>query len=141
MPNVKKIRQAAESAVIRFATWLLPKLSQRTILLLSDVVGLAAYTVDQRGRTTAHENLRAAFAKEGITPEQVRRISRASYRTFARTFFDLFWSLKFTRETCAEQVQIRWEDPATEEIARERGAIWVTAHFGNFEMVSLAMGF
>lgn len=138
---MKKIRQAVETSLIRSATWLLPKLSRRAILLLSDAVGLLAYSLDYRGRATAHENLRAAFARERITPDQARRIACASYRTFARTFFDLFWSLKLTRNTCAEQVQIRWEDPHTEEVARSRGALWVTAHFGNFEMVSLAMGF
>jgi lauroyl/myristoyl acyltransferase len=138
---LKKIRLAIENFLIRSATWLLPRLSRRAILFLSDVVGSVAYAADYRGRTTAHENLRVAFARERITPDQVRRIAQASYRTFARTFIDLFCSLKLTRETCTDRVRIRWEDPETEAAARERGALWVTAHFGNFEMVSLAMGF
>jgi lauroyl/myristoyl acyltransferase len=138
---VKKILRAIETALIRSATWLLPKFSRRTILLLSDAVGSVAYAVDYRGRATAQENLRVAFAREHITPEQARRIAHASYRTFARTFIDLFCSLKLTQETCAERVDIRWENPESEEIAKKRGALWVTAHFGNFEMVSLTMGF
>jgi lauroyl/myristoyl acyltransferase len=138
---VKKILRAIETALIRSATWLLPKLSRRTVLLLSDAVGSVAYAVDYRGRATAQENLRVAFAREHIAPEQARRIAHASYRTFARTFIDLFCSLKLTRETCAERVDIRWEDPESEQVARQRGALWVTAHFGNFEMVSLTMGF
>jgi KDO2-lipid IV(A) lauroyltransferase len=138
---VKKFRNVLESAIVRSATWFLPRLPRRLLLVLSDAVGLLAYTLDHRGRSAAHENLRAAFARERITPEQVRRIARASYRNFARTFFDLFCSLKMTREQCAERVNIRWEDPRSEDIARERGCLWVTAHFGNFEMVSLAMGF
>lgn len=138
---MKKIQFAVETSLIRFATWLLPKLSRRPILVLSDVVGTLAYFIDYRGRATAHENLRVAFVREHITPEQIRRIAMASYRVFARTFLDLFWSLKLTRETYADHVHIRWEDPRTEAVARERGALWVTAHFGNFEMVSLAMGF
>jgi lauroyl/myristoyl acyltransferase len=138
---VKKIRQAIENFLIRSATWLLPKLPRRAILLLSEGVGSLAYALDSRGRATAHDNLRAAFAREHITPDQVRRIAHASYGTFARTFIDLFCSLKLTRETCIDRVKIQWEDPQAETIARERGALWVTAHFGNFEMVSLAMGF
>lgn len=138
---MKKILRAIETALIRSATWLLPKLPRRTVLLLSDVVGSVAYAVDYRGRATAQENLRAAFSREHITPEQARRIAHASYRTFARTFIDLFCSLTLTRETCVDRVHIRWENPESEEIARQRGALWVTAHFGNFEMVSLSMGF
>lgn len=138
---MKKIRQAIETSLIHFATWLLPKLPRPVVLLLSNVVGTLSYFIDYRGRETAHENLRVAFARESITPEQVRRIAQASYRTFARTFLGLFSTLKMTRESAAEHVRIHWEDPHAEAIARERGAIWVTAHFGNFEMVSLAMGF
>lgn len=138
---MKKIRLAIETALIRSATWLLPKIPRRAVLLLCDAVGSLAYALDYRGRTTALENLRAAFAREHITEEQAKRIAHASYRTFARTFIDLFCSLTLTRESCAERVYIRWEDAETEEVARKRGALWVTAHFGNFEVLSLAMGF
>lgn len=138
---MKKIRLVIETSLIHFATWLLPKLSRRTVLILSNGVGTLAYWIDYRGRATAHENLRVAFAREHITPDQVRRIAQASYRTFARTFLDLFSTIKMTREEAASQVHIHWEDPNAETIAKERGAIFVTAHFGSFEMVSLAMGF
>ncbi len=138
---MKKIRHAIETVLLRFATWLLPKLPHPVLLILSDLVGTLAYFIDYRGRATAKENLRVAFAREHITPEQVTRIAQASYRSFARTFLDLFWSLKITREMCEQQVRIVWEDPKTEEIARERGALWVTAHYGSFEMVSLTTGF
>lgn len=138
---MKKIRHAIETALLRFATWLLPKLPHPVLLFLSDVVGTLAYAIDYRGRATAKENLRVAFAREHITPEQVNRIALASYRTFARTFLDLFWSMKMTREISEKQIQIAWEDAETETIAKDRGALWVTAHYGSFEMVSLATGF
>lgn len=138
---MKKIRHVLETRLVHFATWLLPRLSRRSILLLSNTVGALACFFDVRGRETAHENLRVAFAREGITPGQISRITLGSYQTFARTFFDLFWSLRLTKENYTEYLKATFADPTSEAVARERGAIWVTPHFGNFELVSLAMGF
>lgn len=118
----------------------MPKLPRPGVLALSTVTGWIAYLADFQGRETAHENLRAAFRGQ-ITEAQVRRIALASYQTFARTFIDLFWASRLTRENYEEYVHIRFEDPAVEELARQRGAIWVTAHFGNFEVVSYVWGF
>lgn len=138
---MKKIRYLLETAIVRCAVCLLPKFSRRLILGFSEVVGAIAYLADYRGRATAEENLRVAFARENITPDQIRRIARASYQTFTRTFLDLFWSLKLTRENYQNHVIIDFQDPASEARAHDMGALWVTPHFGNFEMVSLAIGF
>ena len=119
----------------------MPRLSRPQVVWLSRILGSAAYAVDWRGRPVALENLRVAFAREHITQDQCRRIARASYQTFARTFMDLFWSMRLTKENCAQHVRIRYEDAGTEALARQKGSLWVTPHFGNFELVSLAMGF
>lgn len=140
-PNVKKIRYLLETAILRAAVRLLPSFSRPVLLSLSKGVGTLAYFADYRGRATAHENLRAAFARENINRDQIRRIAIASYQTFARTFLDLFWSLSLTKENYKEHVLIDFQDPLSEKKALETGALWVTPHFGNFEMVSLAIGF
>ena len=141
MKKILPVLAVIEASLVHFAAWLLPKLPRQAILLLSNAVGIVAYGIDFRGRATAHENLRVAFAREHITPDQIRRIALASYQVFARTFFDLFWSLRLTRENHADFIHIQMEDPGTEDLARQRGALWVTTHFGNFELVSLLMGF
>lgn len=138
---MKKIRHEIETALIRFGAWWVPQLSRQTVLWLGKICGAISYVIDYRGRANAHENLRVAFAREHITPSQVRWIALKSYQTFACTFFDLFWSVNLTKEHLSRYVNIIFEDPRTEEIARERGSIWVTPHFGNFELVSLAVGF
>ena len=139
-PLVKKVRLAIETSAVKSLAWLLPKLSRRVIMLASQSIGYVAYLADFRGRETALENLRAAF-RGIITEEQARRAAIASYQTFARTFLDLFWSLRLTKENASEYVTIRFDDPEVVNLARERGAIWVTPHFGNYELVSYIWGF
>ena len=138
---MKKIRYALETLLVRFGAWLAPKLSRRAILAVSRAVGAIAYAVDYRGRAAAHENLRVAFAKENITADQIRRIAVASYQTFARTFLDLFWTRRLTRDNYGEVVHMQLEEEDIVQLAKEKGSLWVTAHFGNFELISLVWGF
>lgn len=138
---MKKIRHAIETGLIKFGAWFIPKMPRKPVLQLGKVCGLLAYLIDYRGRANAHANLRVAFAREHIADDQVRRIAVRSYQTFACTFLDLFWSVNFTKDNLDRFVDVQFEDPRTPDIAREKGSIWVTPHFGNFELVSLSMGF
>ncbi len=138
---MKKIRQILETAAVSLAAWLFPKLPRRIVLLLAKGVGALAYLLDARGRRTAHENLRVAFAREHISLEQIRRIALGSYQTFARTFIDFFCSTRLTKENFHESIHIRAEDETTEELAHSGSGIWITPHFGNFELVSYIWGF
>lgn len=120
--------------------WVLPRLPRRVIMMIARGLGALACLADSRGRRTARQNLRAAF-KGQLTDPEVRRITRGSYQTFARTFLDLFWSSKLTAENWPRYVRIHHGAEAAEAQARETGALWVTPHFGNFELASLFWGF
>lgn len=137
---MKKLRYFFETALIESSAWLLPRLPRGFILAFSRAVGTIAYLGDKNGRKTALENLEYAFGDQ-YTLEQRKRITRGSYQTFARTFVDLFWSSKLTKETWQEFFTIHLPKPEDEDQARETGAVWVTPHFGNFELVSMVWGF
>lgn len=122
------------------AVWLLPRLPRPVIVGMAGGIGTLACLFDRRGRETALENLRCAFG-DRYTPAQRLRIARASYRVFARTFLDLFWSARLTQDSWQEFFTIRLSDPQDEDQARRTGAVWVTPHFGNFELVSMVWGF
>jgi lauroyl/myristoyl acyltransferase len=137
---VKKLRYFCETAAISFLAWLLPRLPRRLIVAAANGIGDIACMLDKRGRRTARQNLRAAFRGE-LRDAEVRRITRGSYRNFARTFLDLFWSSKLSHENWPKYVRIHHGAQEAEAQARETGALWVTPHFGNFELASLFWGF
>ena len=132
---MKKLRYFFEILLLELAVWLLPRLPRRVLMALSRRLGTLAYWVDKRGRNTALENLRCAFGDQYTLADR-QRIARGSYQVFARTFVDLFWSSKLTAETWQRHFDIHIADPGAEEKARQNGAVWVTPHFGNFELVS-----
>lgn len=126
--------------MIESAAWLLPRLPRSVIIALSRGIGTLAYWGDARGRKTALENLRCAFGDQ-YSLRQRQRIARGSYQVFARTFLDLFWSSRLTKDTWQDFFTIHLPKPEDEEQARQTGAVWVTPHFGNFELVSMVWGF
>ncbi|MDZ4404089.1 lysophospholipid acyltransferase family protein [Prosthecobacter sp.] len=137
---MKKLRYFFETLLIESAAWIMPRLPRWLILALSRGIGSIAYLADKRGRTTALENLRCAFG-DRYTLKERQHIARGSYQVFARTFFDLFWSSKLTAETWQKHFDIRLHDEQAEQQAREKGGVWVTPHFGNFEFLSLTWGY
>ena len=137
---MKQLRYFFETALVKSIAWLLPRLPRCVIMTLSRWIGTAIYYGDKRGRRTSLENLRCAFGDQYTLAER-RRIARGSYQNFARTFLDLFWSSKLTPETWDKHISIHLHDAKIEQQARERGGVWVTPHFGNFEFVSLAWGY
>jgi len=103
-------------------------------------LGDAAYHADKHGRAVALANLELVFG-DSKPQEELRRIARESYRNFARTVVDQFWSPRLTRDNYEKYCRIEADDMAELEAVRETGAIWVTPHYSNFEWLALAMGF
>lgn len=127
-----------------FAVWslsrLIPLLPRRGAHGLGSMLGAVAYVVDYRGRENALANLEAVFKEEKSESER-RRIARDSFRNFARTVIDQFWSSRLNRDNFRRYCEIEMTDPEVVEQAKETGAIWVTPHYSNFEWIALMMGF
>ena len=103
------------------------------------MVGTLAYVADARGRGTALENLRVALP--ALTLAERHRVVRLTYQNFARTFGDLFWCSTIQRDDWQKHFVFDLTEPDALDRARAGGAVWVTPHFGNFEMSSLVWGY
>ncbi len=141
MPSTaKKIRYWFEWAGLKSASMAIPVLPRRATLALANGLGRLGRAVDKRGRETAEANLRAAFG-DAATPERVRRWTAACYRSWARSFVDLFWAKRLTADNYRRYMDFEIEDPDSLERVRGSGAVFVCPHYGNYEWQSLAVGF
>ncbi len=137
---MKKLRHFLETALLEVVAWILPRLPRPALLALARGIGTLAFHLDKRGRTTALDNLQHALGDQYDDAGR-RRIAKGSYQTFARTFLDLFWSTRLTKDNWQPFFDIHIPQPEMEEQARRTGGVWVTPHFGNFELVSMVWGF
>lgn len=136
----KKIRYRFEWLGLAWLYFSIPLLPRRMAQGLSRGLGNLAFAVDKRGRNTALENLSLIFGDEKSEGE-IRELAKDSYRSFARTVVDQFWSRRLNEGNYEKYCKVDLEDPQSVEAARDTGAIWVTPHYGNFEWIALMMGF
>jgi len=122
---------------------LLPRLPRRVVLAIARGIGSFVYRFDHRGRALGLNNIELAMQQGGLdlkgrTPEQTLL---ACYQNFARGFLDLFWFSRLRAETLDRWVVIENESSILQSIRSDRGAIFLTPHYGIFEWASLIVGF
>lgn len=98
--------------------------------------------LDTRGRRLGLENLRVAIEQGGLElgERSPREVLLACYQNFARGFLDLFWFSRLTPEQVHRWVEIEDEQQIRQMLRSDRGAIFLTSHYGIFEWSSLIIG-
>jgi KDO2-lipid IV(A) lauroyltransferase len=94
--------------------------------------------LDGRHRRVAEENVRRALPDR--TPEEHRRIVRGSFQSMVLGGVELlFLKRLLTRDSLRRLISIEGLDRVGEELAG-RGAIFATAHIGNWEVLGASLG-
>ncbi len=141
--TVRRSRHRCEVWGLKCLARGIPRLSRPWVLRLATVAGRTAYWMDGRGRRLAYENLSLAVSEGGLdlAGRSARQVVLACYANFARTFIDLFWFAGRTAEQAREWIVIEGAERFERVASRGDAAIYVTPHYGSFELSSLAVGF
>jgi KDO2-lipid IV(A) lauroyltransferase len=84
------------------------------------------------------DNLTKAFGKDK-TPEEISQIAKNNYRQFAKTFFEIMLLPKLNAREIEKLVKMENTVFLDEAIKNGKGAILVGAHFGNWELMGVAV--
>jgi Kdo2-lipid IVA lauroyltransferase/acyltransferase len=129
-----------EYAIFRVAFGFFALLPRRMALRLGAWVGELFYRFDVRDRRIALHNLRLAFPDQ--SDDQHRAVLRRSCRNLGRVAAECCHLASLTPQSVRRLIEIddpqRWQ--ATLSAAAERGALILTAHLGNFELLAYAHG-
>ncbi len=101
--------------------------------------GRLAFLFDARHRHITLTNLRAAFPD--LSASQRWTIARKAFENVGKTFMEIPGLTRQTREEI--QARVRYTGPSREEWVRARqggGALLLTGHLGNWELMALAFG-
>ncbi|MDX2227952.1 MAG: lysophospholipid acyltransferase family protein [Verrucomicrobiae bacterium] len=139
---LKKIRDwlAYHACCVGFV--ILPLIPRPLVYPLSRILGRLAWWLDGPNRAVALENLAYAYG-DTLPASQRRRIARESLANFALVLLDSFWCRNLRCENIGRYVEF---DPAGLSrydacVARGRGVILIGMHHGNWEWMSLGIGF
>lgn len=131
----RNLRKPFEWFLVWTGQMLIPPLSLNSLMRLSRWIGDAAYTFDYRGKSIARANLKTMFGKR-ISPARERAITRRAYRNMARVLVNIFW---ISRDTLARIRQtVTFSPSVLEALCAHQPAITVSAHVGNWEILSQA---
>lgn len=134
---VKRARQALETAGFAVLTGAVRRMSRRRAMRVGSAVGRFAFDRLRLRREVAIANVRERL--QPAADQDAVAIARGSYEVMARTFMDLvrgdrlsdqeLWSLVSREETQALAEIHSWG----------RGGFLVSGHFGNWELMVLAI--
>ena len=99
------------------------------------VLGLTFYFVDRAHRRIAERNLATAFPAR---PEAERRaIARAAFAHFGRLLFELLQFATLSPDEMRARVEVDGEDRSRLAYAQDKGVLFVTGHFGFWELQAM----
>jgi len=96
------------------------------------MLGLTFYTIDGAHRRIAQRNLAAAFPSRPASER--RAIARAAFVHFGRLLFELLKFSTLSPSAMLGRVEFDGEERARSAYAQGRGVLFVTGHFGFWEL-------
>lgn len=98
--------------------------------------GTIAFIFNKKRRLIAYANLKSAFAAEK-TPQELRRITKKVYQNMVQTFMEILNLTKVNKRYIGRYVEIVNFERVQNAARSGRGTILITAHFGDWELLSL----
>ncbi len=122
----------------RFGMWLASLAPRRLSMAAAGAMGNSAYYLMGLRRGVAKENFSHVLGKSPDDPE-VRRIARQSFQNYARYLRDVMLYPRTSMAELEKRVVLHSREHLEHALAMNKGAIIVSAHFGNMDMPSAVL--
>lgn len=132
---IKNLLLEAALFALRFFFFLLPR---RFCLRLGEEVGSLFFRLDRRHRRLALANLEKALANE-LSPAERTLVARNCFLHFGRMLADNLKWLSLDQATRLKLMRTEGAENIQRALAQGKGALLFSAHFGNWEVASLAL--
>jgi KDO2-lipid IV(A) lauroyltransferase len=113
-------------------------LPRKACLGLGRLLGAFLFRADRRHRDLVLANLQTALGRD-LTPGERQRIARESFITFGRVMADTVKWTHLSHRKRLRLLSLEGGDHLRLALEKGRGAILFSAHFGNWEVASLAV--
>jgi len=135
-PMLRPLRMALVSGLARVLLWLAGRLTVRGGQRVGRAMGSLVHALSPRQRSLC--GMQLAMALPELGEEEHVRIARECLRQQGMTLFELL-AMPRIRARGERWVRLEGEDALREAHARGKGVMLVTAHTGNWELISVAL--
>ena len=130
-------RHRLEFGLFRAAEGLIRLLPWRAALAVGAGVGLAFHRLDSRHRRVVRDNLRRSDL--GLSESEIRTVARACFAHFGSLLFGTVRMLRMPEAQVRSLVTFEGLEHFDVAAAEGKGFIGLTGHFGNWELMALAL--
>jgi KDO2-lipid IV(A) lauroyltransferase len=130
------MKHRLEYWLVRVAIAIVRLLPQWMVRTIGSTLGLVVYLVDVPHRRIANRNLAIAFPTRNT--RERRAIARGAFRHFGRLLFELLTFSTLTNAQIMARVEFEGGERTRSAYAQGRGVLFITGHFGSWELHSLA---
>ena len=103
---------------------------------IGNLLGETVYRADKKHREIVLNNLAYALGDE-MSASQRQGIARNVFRNLGQILFELGWSLAASPAELNQQVRIEGAQNYLDALEKGQGVLAITAHLGNWELLSL----
>lgn len=123
--------------VYRILGAIVPRLPPRFGYWLFALLGALAFLLAKGARRAVEDNMRHVLGLEA-TPTRLRHVAQSVFVNQARNYYDLFRVPSISDAQIRELVTIVGKEHLDAALAEGRGAVLVSIHFGNIDIVAQA---
>jgi Kdo2-lipid IVA lauroyltransferase/acyltransferase len=139
--NIMKIRHIFEYIVVTFFIFFLKNLSRKSIFKIGNILGNISYHLAKQRRKIALTNLNIAFGDKKSNEEK-KKIIKSSFNQVALSTLQSLWILKSpSRVNQLIEGNPVGLDLIRKCLARQKGIFFLTAHYGNWEIMGIDHGY
>ena len=129
------MKHRVEYLTIRLLIAVIQVMPNSLVSTAGALVGMMAYVADRNHRRIALENVAAAFPAR--TPRAHKRIIRGAFRHFGRLLFELLKFSTLSPDAMLKRVEFEGEERVRAAYAQGKGVLFVTGHFGYWELQAM----
>lgn len=131
---MKKIRDLLIYVLIELIGYIVRRLPTKTGLKLGINVGNLIYILVKRRRHIAINNLRLVFG-DRLNEKSINKLARQSFQNMGKTLIEFLTFPALDSDDIIKNVRIEGKNNFIDAIAKGKGVIAITAHFGNWELI------
>jgi KDO2-lipid IV(A) lauroyltransferase len=94
------------------------------------------YKIDKKRRNIALNNIKSSFPK--YCDDYIKEIAVESFKNLVLTFFEMFRIPSMSKDDIKEKIKFENLEILKKEIELGNGIIFLSAHYGNWELMSVA---
>ena len=134
MFNLQEIIYKVIAGLLKF----LGLIPRKTAFKLGNFIGRILFLFDKKHRKIAIDNLTRAFGHEK-NPYEIKALARRVFKNLGQIIFEIGWSLRLESKDFQKYFNIQGLSNYRNAYEKGRGVLLLTAHMGNWELLSIIM--